>query len=105
MAALSCCKPEARYLLIGFASGNIPKIEANHLLVKNINIMGFNWGAYLSYAPEILVSSLNKILNLIVDGTLKLHISKIHEFDQALDELKARKSIGKFIVHGPRSKS
>jgi len=62
----------------------------------------------LSHAPEILVSSLNKILNLIVDGTLKPHISKVHEFDQALqalDELKARKSIGKFIVRGPKSKS
>ena len=70
--------------------------------------MGFNWGGYLSHAPEILVSSLNKILNLIVDETLKPHISKVHEFDQALqalDELKARKSIGKFIVRGPKSKS
>jgi len=108
LTALSCCKPEARYLIIGFASGNIPQIKANHLLIKNVNIMGFNWGGYLSHAPEILVSSLNKILNLIVDGTLKPHISKVHEFDQALqalDELKARKSIGKFIVRGPKSKS
>ena len=51
---------------------------------------------------------INKILNLIVDETLKPHISKVHEFDQALqalDELKARKSIGKFIVRGPKSKS
>ena len=38
LTALSCCKPEARYLIIGFASGNIPQIKANHLLIKNVNI-------------------------------------------------------------------
>ncbi|MDT2049254.1 MAG: NADPH:quinone oxidoreductase family protein [Planktomarina sp.] len=106
LTALSCCKPEARYLIIGFASGNIPQIKANHLLLKNVNIMGFYWGGYLRHAPEALVSSLNQILNLIVDGNLKPYINKVYEFDQALEalgDLKARKSIGKLIVRGPKS--
>ena len=105
VAALKCCKPEARYLTIGFASGEVPLIKANHLLLKNVDVMGFYWGGYLNFAPEILTSSLTQALKLIVNGTLKPHISRLYDFNkalEALDNLKARKSIGKLIVRGPK---
>ena len=105
VASLKCCKPEARYLTIGFASGEVPLIKANHLLLKNVDVMGFYWGGYLNFAPEILTSSLTQALKLIVNGTLKPHISRLYDFNkalEALDNLKARKSIGKLIVRGPK---
>ena len=46
-AAFRACKPEARLLSIGFASGDVPKIPANHLLVKNLSVIGFYWGGWL----------------------------------------------------------
>ena len=106
VAALKCCKPEARYLTIGFASGNIPQIKANHLLVKNVDVMGFYWGGYLNFAPQLLSDSLTQALKMISDGLLKPHISAVYDFNQALEalaHLKARKSIGKLVVRGPKT--
>lgn len=43
-AALRACNPEARLLPLGFASGTVPQIPANILLVKNLTVLGFYWG-------------------------------------------------------------
>ena len=106
IAALKCCKPEARYLTIGFASGNIPQIKANHLLVKNVDIMGFYWGGYLNFAPDMLSKSLTRAMEMISQRLLRPHISAVYDFDQilvALDHLKDRKSTGKLVIRGPTS--
>ena len=106
IAALKCCKPEARYLTIGFASGNIPQIKANHLLVKNVDVMGFYWGGYLNFAPDMLSKSLTQAMEMIAKGLLKPHISAVYDFDRilvALDHLKDRKSTGKLVIRGPKS--
>ena len=106
IAALKCCKPEARYLTIGFASGNIPQIKANHLLVKNVDVMGFYWGGYLNFAPDMLSKSLTRAMEMISQRLLKPHISAVYDFDQtlvALDHLKDRKSTGKLVIRGPTS--
>ena len=106
IAALKCCKPEARYLTIGFASGNIPQIKANHLLVKNVDVMGFYWGGYLNFAPDMLSKSLTQAMEMIAKGLLKPHISAVYDFDRilvALDHLKYRKSTGKLVIRGPKS--
>ena len=39
-------------LTIGFAGGDVPQIPANHLLVKNISVMGLYWGGYLAFRPD-----------------------------------------------------
>ena len=106
IAALKCCKPEARYLTIGFASGNIPQIKANHLLVKNVDVMVFYWGGYLNFAPDMLSKSLTQAMEMIAKGLLKPHISAVYDFDRilvALDHLKDRKSTGKLVIRGPKS--
>ena len=106
VAALKCCKPEARYLTIGFASGDVPQIKANHLLVKNVDVMGFYWGGYLNFAPDMLSKSLTQAMEMIAKGLLKPHISAVYDFDRilvALDHLKDRKSTGKLVIRGPKS--
>ncbi len=106
VAALKCCRPEARYLVIGFASGDVPQIKANHLLVKNVDVLGFYWGGYMSFAPQVLHNSLTEVFAMIAKGLLTPHIGGSYDFDQALealDDLKARKSIGKLVVRGPVS--
>jgi len=44
--ALRCLKPEGRILPIGFASGTIPQVPANLLLVKNVSVVGLYMGYY-----------------------------------------------------------
>ena len=71
-AALRASNPEARILTIGFASGDIPQIPANHLLVKNINIIGFYWGGYQRFKPTIIADSLNQLFRWHTDKRLSL---------------------------------
>jgi NADPH2:quinone reductase len=103
-AALSACNPEGRLLTIGFASGQVPQVPANLLLVKNLSVMGLYWGGYLKFAPHILTSSLQTLLEWYATGSLRPHVSHILPFDQlpvALDLLASRKSTGKVVITLP----
>lgn len=99
--ALRAAKPEGRLLTIGFASGQVPQIPANLLLVKNLSVMGLYFGGYLTFAPERLAASLATLFAWYADGSLRPHISHILPFDQlheGLDLLRNRKSIGKVVI-------
>lgn len=100
-AALGGCKPEARVLTIGFASGQVPKIAANILLVKNITVIGFYWGGYLKFNAPALRASLKILMDWHAQGKLRPHISHILPLEQAseaLDLLRTRQSTGKIVI-------
>ncbi len=100
-AALGACNREARVIVIGFASGDVPQIPANILLVKNITVIGFYWGGYLGFNPQALTDSLAELMAWHADGRLKPHISHTLPLDQAADALefmRSRKSTGKVVV-------
>ena len=100
-AAFRSCNPDARLIPIGFAGGEVPQIPANHVMVKNLTILGVYWGAYLKFKPDVVTDSLCELFEWYSDGKLKPHIS--HRFPlgdtaEALATLKARKSTGKVVV-------
>ncbi len=100
-AALSACNREARYITIGFASGDIPQFPANILLVKNIDVIGFYWGGYLGFAPEILTDSLATLMDWHAQGKLHPHVSHVVPLDragEALELLRSRAATGKVVV-------
>ena len=100
-SAFKACNPEARIILIGFASGNLPQLKANHLLVKNVTIHGFYWGGFLQFKPDVVTESLNQLFEWHESGQIKPHISHKFTLDQAedaLELLKNRKSTGKVVV-------
>ena len=100
-AAFRACNPEARILPIGFASGDVPQIKANHLLVKNLTVMGLYWGGYLRFRPKALTDSLRTLIDWHADGRIKPHISHALPLDsaaEALGLLRDRKSTGKVVV-------
>ena len=100
-AGFRAMRPEGRILSIGFASGTIPQIPANHLLVKNLDVMGLYWGGYLRFNPEALHHSLEQVFGLYTQGGLKPHIGATYPFDAlpaALNALKSRKSTGKLVI-------
>ncbi len=103
-AAMRACRPEARVLIVGFASGAVPKIAANHLLVKNVDVIGFYWGAYRSFAPAILSGSLTELIGMYRAGQLRPHVSEtfpLSRADEAMDFLRSRRSTGKVVVTIP----
>ena len=100
-AAMRACNPEARILAIGFASGDVPQIPANHLLVKNISVMGLYWGGYLKFRPEVLTQSMATLFDWYAAGRLRPHVSHLLPLEQAaeaLELLRTRKSTGKVVV-------
>ncbi|ARE38828.1 Oxidoreductase, zinc-binding dehydrogenase family [Rhodovulum sp. P5] len=100
-AAMRACKPEARLLVIGFASGDVPQIPANHLLVKNLTVMGLYWGGYLAFRPEVLTGSLERLFAWYAEGGLSPHVSHILPLDrveEGLDLLRQRKATGKVVI-------
>lgn len=100
-AALRSLAPEGRFLTIGFASGDVPKPRLNHLLVKNIDVIGFYWGGYLAFDPDTLRDSLSELLDWHADGRLNPHISHVLPFDQiedGLELLRSRKATGKVVI-------
>ena len=100
-SAFRACNPEARIIVIGFASGDIPQIPANHLLVKNLNVLGFYWGGYLGFKPHVVTDSLKQLLEWYADEKLHPHVSHALPFDQAnqgMQLLRDRKSTGKVVI-------
>jgi len=100
-AALGACNREARVIVIGFASGDVPQIPANIILVKNITVIGFYWGGYLAFNPKALTDSLAELMAWHAEGKLQPHVSHTLPLDQAADALelmRSRKSTGKVVV-------
>ncbi|MFC6688417.1 NADPH:quinone oxidoreductase family protein [Jhaorihella thermophila] len=100
-AAFRACRPEARLLPIGFASGEVPQIPANHLLVKNLTVIGFYIGGYLKFRPDVVRSSFETLIGWITEGRLKPHVSHVLPLERAgegLGLLRSRKATGKVII-------
>lgn len=100
-AAFRACNPEARLLPIGFASGDIPQVPANHLLVKNLTVMGLYWGGYLAFKPDVITDSLATLFGWYAEGRIKPHVSHtlpLERAGEALELLRSRKSTGKVVV-------
>lgn len=100
-AALRACRPEARLIPLGFASGEVPQIPANHLLVKNLTVIGFYWGGYTRVNPKVLTDSFKVLTDWYVEDKIKPHVSNVLPLEQAndaLDLLRTRKATGKVVV-------
>lgn len=103
-AALRATNPEGRLLTIGFASGSVPQIPANLLLVKNLSVIGLYWGGYLAFRPDILTDSMATLFGWYAEGGLRPHISHVLPFDhlpQGLELLRSRASTGKVVITMP----
>ncbi len=100
-AALRAARPGGRILVIGFASGEVPQIPANLLLVKNLSVIGFYWGGHLAFAPDRLTRSLAELMGWYVQGHLKPHVSHVLPLERAaegLELLRSRASTGKVVI-------
>lgn len=100
-AALRSLRPEGRHLVIGFASGTVPQVAANHLLVKNLSMIGFYWGGYAAFRPAVIRSSLEALLDWYRDGGLHPHVSHrlpLTEAARGLELLRTRQATGKVVI-------
>lgn len=99
--SLRCIAWEGRLLHIGFASGTVPQVPANHLLVKNCASIGVYWGAYLQKDPQVLVDSTRELLQWYEEGAIKPHISQTFPLADGVEAIRAlveRRTTGKVVL-------
>ncbi|MEL6191779.1 MAG: NADPH:quinone oxidoreductase family protein [Bacteroidota bacterium] len=99
--ALRAIAWEGRYLVIGFAAGQIPKIPLNLALLKSCQIVGVFWGAFAQKFPAKNMQYMMQLLTWFNEGKLKPHIHGTYSLEdapKALEEMQARKVMGKVVV-------
>lgn len=100
-AALRATGWEGRYLVVGFASGDIPKIPLNLVLLKGCDVLGVFWGEAIVRDPESHWENMETLLSWVRDGKLKPHVHEVFKLEDtaaALQEIAERKARGKVIV-------
>jgi NADPH2:quinone reductase len=103
-ASLRAVAWEGRIVVIGFASGQVPQIPANILLVKNAAVLGFYWGSYRRHDPERLRAGFRELFAWHEAGRIRPHVSTtlpLAETARAIGLLASRRSIGKIVVTVP----
>ncbi|CCG08586.1 NADPH:quinone oxidoreductase family protein [Pararhodospirillum photometricum] len=99
--SLRCTAPDGRLLVVGFASGTVPAPPANLLLVKNLSVIGYDWGGYRRRFPDRVMASLTQALDAWAGGRLEVHVGAtfpLGDAMEALAALKARTHTGKLIL-------
>ncbi len=90
-----------RYLVIGFADGNIPALPLNLPLLKGASIVGVFWGEFAKREPGNNLKGMQEMTGWMREGKLKPRISKVYslaETPQALLDMAVRRVIGKVVV-------
>jgi NADPH2:quinone reductase len=98
---LSCIAWNGRYLVIGFASGPIPNLAANRLLLKGAAAVGVFWGAFVMREPKANWENFQKLFQWYGEGQLKPFISKtapLSDAPKVLREMMDRKVTGKVVL-------
>src|SRR5258705_10024309 len=69
--SLKCIAWNGRLLVIGFASGRIPEIKANRILLKNIAVIGLHWGAYATHEPARVAEVFGALFQMYEAGAIR----------------------------------
>jgi NADPH2:quinone reductase len=100
-AAVRAIAWEGRYLVVGFAAGEIPKLPLNLTLLKGCDILGVNWGAFVRRHRHAHRAGLDQLAAWAAQDKLSCHIHAVYplaEIAPALKAISERKAMGKVIL-------
>ena len=92
---------EGRYLVIGFAAGDIPRIPLNLALLKGCDIVGVFWGNWTARNPGLFQQSIEELIAMYGQGKIKPYVSErfpLAKGADAIAHLGSRKAMGKVVV-------
>ena len=90
-----------RYLVVGFASGEIPKLPLNLALLKGASIVGVFWGEFAKREPQRNAQAFEELVHWLREGRLRPHISaryRLEETPRALADMAQRRVTGKVVI-------
>ncbi len=90
-----------RLLIIGFASGRIPKLPVNLTLLKGYQVVGVFWGSFTKREPSVNKENNRELMRFFLDGDIKPLVSAVFPLEQyaeALNTLLRREAMGKVVV-------
>ncbi|HJV73772.1 MAG TPA: NADPH:quinone oxidoreductase family protein [Noviherbaspirillum sp.] len=90
-----------RYLVIGFANGEIPKLPLNLPLLKGASLVGVFWGEFAKREPKANQAAMHQLMGWMAEGKIKPHISgryALANTPRALNDMAARKVTGKVVI-------
>jgi len=100
-AALRSIAWLGRFLVVGFAAGDIPKLPLNLVLLKGCDVQGVFWGSWIERDKAGHRANTEQLLAWVAEGKLKPHVHAVYPLSEAADALKAiatRKVMGKVIL-------
>jgi NADPH:quinone reductase len=92
---------DGRFLVIGFAAGEIPRVPLNLALLKSCSIVGVFWGAFVGREPEQNRRNIEELMSMWQEGKLRPHVSATYPLERAGEAIRAladRKALGKVVV-------
>ncbi|MFF2371704.1 NADPH:quinone oxidoreductase family protein [Agromyces sp. NPDC058110] len=96
-----CIAFEGRIVVVGFASGEIPPVRANHALVKNYSVLGLHWALYQQQRPDLVREAHEELVRLAASGAISPVAGGVVDFDEAPDaiqELAGGATVGRLVV-------
>ena len=99
--SLKCIAWNGRLLVIGFASGEIPSVKLNRVMLKNISLVGLHWPGYATAQPERVREAYDGLFRLHGEGRIRPVVSAryaLEDLADALEALGSRATIGKVVV-------
>ena len=100
-AALRSTGWKGRFLVVGFAAGDIPRIPLNLTLLKGCDIRGVFWGKFVELEAKHAIENFMELMHMLDDGTISPHVSEVFDFERAPDAIRHvmdRKALGKVVV-------
>lgn len=92
---------KGRYLVVGFAAGDIPKIPLNLLLLKGSAVLGVFWGSFIAREPAVNRALFEELNRWVAEGKLTPHLSAVYPMEQvaqALRDITERRVKGKVVL-------
>lgn len=100
-AALRAVGYDGRFVVVGFASGEIPRIPLNLVLLKGVVVKGYEIASFLRHEADAAHRNRRELLAHLADGRLRPHVSRrigLAEVPAALADALARRVVGKIVV-------
>lgn len=99
--SVRCLAPEGRLIVVGFTEGRIPNLQMNRVLLRNIDIVGAAWGAFLGVQPSLFTETQRALNAMIEAGVVAPIVGATYPLEEApaaLNLLGQRQARGKVVL-------